>query len=60
LISHIYAKKKFGKIWMAKPSTIENIGDFCDSESPNLAKPRHPRFLQGAGMPAVKGDTTAQ
>jgi hypothetical protein len=50
LISPISAKNKFGKIWKAKQSTIENKGVFCSSESRNLAKPRHPRILQGVAL----------
>jgi hypothetical protein len=47
LISHISAKNKFAKICKAKVPAIENKRIFCGSDAPNLAKPRHPRVLQG-------------
>jgi len=55
LISHISAKKKFGKICKAKLPAIENMGDFRRPESPNRVRPRHPRILQGFGPLAAKG-----
>jgi len=47
LISLDRAKNKFGKIWRVKKSTVENKGIFLGPESPNPAKPRRPRILQG-------------
>jgi hypothetical protein len=43
----IIAKKKFGKICKAKQPIIENKGIFCGRKSPNPAKARHARVLQG-------------
>jgi hypothetical protein len=50
----ILRKNKSGKICKAESSTFENKGFFLGRESPNLAKPRHPRVLQGSGPKAVK------
>jgi hypothetical protein len=46
LVSLISAKKKFGKTCKTKVSVLENKGIFCESNAPNLAKPRPPRILQ--------------